>query len=118
MPTLVGDALERHTWTYLIGEVLQIGQEHSTHNRRACMIRCMNVDEARGVCKDLNRWPSVVSAYPHGKRREFMYARMNFLIYSSKKDLHGNYFDCDTSISRKTSGRQKTNDKKSPQKTI
>ena len=31
-------------------------------------IRCMNVDEARGVCNDLSRWCSVVSAYPHGKK--------------------------------------------------
>ena len=28
------------------------------------MIRCMNVDEARGVFKDRSRWRSVVSAYP------------------------------------------------------
>ena len=28
----------------LIGEVLQKGQMRSTHNRRACMIRCMNVE--------------------------------------------------------------------------
>ena len=26
------------------------------------MIRCMSVDEARGVCKDRRRWRSVVSA--------------------------------------------------------
>ena len=32
----------------------------------------MDVDEARGVCKDLSRWCSVVST-PMGKRREFMY---------------------------------------------
>ena len=44
------------------------GQVRSTRNRRACMIRCMNVDEARGVCKDRSRWRSVVSAYPHGKK--------------------------------------------------
>ena len=35
---------------------------------RACMIRSMNVDEARGVCKDRRRWHSVVSAYPHDKK--------------------------------------------------
>ena len=34
--------------------------------RRACMIRCMNV-EARGACKDRSRWRSVVS-YPYGKK--------------------------------------------------
>ena len=35
----------------LIGDILQKGQVRSTRNRRACMIRCMNVDETRGVCK-------------------------------------------------------------------
>ena len=39
------------------------------------MIRCMNVDEVRGVCKDRSRWRSVISAYPHGKRREFDHYR-------------------------------------------
>ena len=34
----------------------------------------MDVDEARGVCKDRYSWRCVVSAYAHGKkRREFMY---------------------------------------------
>ena len=28
------------------------GQVRSIRNRSACMIRCMHVDEARGVCKD------------------------------------------------------------------
>ena len=37
------------------------------------MIRCMDVDEAGRVCKDRTRWRSVVSAYLHGKRREFIY---------------------------------------------
>ena len=31
----------------------------------------MNVDEARGVCKDLSSWRSVVSTYPHGKKELF-----------------------------------------------
>ena len=39
-----------------------------TRNRRACIITCMNVDEAGGVCKDRSRWRSVVSAYPRGKK--------------------------------------------------
>ena len=58
----------RRTYIDLIGEVLQKGQVRSTRNRRACMIRCMNVDEARQVCKHRIRWRSVVSAYPHGKK--------------------------------------------------
>ena len=85
MATLVGDALEGRTIN-LIGEVLQKGQARSTHNRRACMIssfivtcdlygvhnkeysiylsmiRCMNVDEARGLCKDSSRWRSALRA--------------------------------------------------------
>ena len=48
----------------LIGEVLPKGQVRSTHFRRSCLIRCMNVDKARGVRKDRGRWRSVVSAYP------------------------------------------------------
>ena len=41
-----------------------------TRNRCACMIRCMNVDDARvGIyAKDRSRWRSVVSAYTHGKK--------------------------------------------------
>ena len=34
------------------------------------------MNEAKGVCKERSRWRSVVSAYPHGKRREFMYVCM------------------------------------------
>ena len=62
----------RRTYIDLIGEVLQKDQVRSTRNH---MIRCMNVDEARGVtvCKDRSRWCSVVCAYPHGKESEFMY---------------------------------------------
>ena len=34
----------------------------------------MNVDEAKGVCKDRSRWRYAISAYPHEKpMREFMY---------------------------------------------
>ena len=57
----------RETYPDLIGEVLQKGRVRSTHNRRACTIRCINMDEAKRVCKNRSRWHSVVSAYPHGK---------------------------------------------------
>ena len=57
----------RRTYIDLIGEVLQTGQVRSTCNR-ACMIRSMNVDEAKGVCKDRSKWRSVVSANYHGKK--------------------------------------------------
>ena len=32
------------------------------------LIRCMNVNEARGGCKDRGRWRSIVSAYPPEKK--------------------------------------------------
>ena len=51
----------------LIGEVLQKGQVRSIRDRRACMTRCINVYEAKGVCKDCSMWRSGVSAYPHWK---------------------------------------------------
>ena len=56
-----------HNQTTSTSEDLQKGQVR-THNRRACMIRCMNVDEARVVCKDRSRWRSVVSAYSHAEK--------------------------------------------------
>ena len=58
----------RKTYPDLIGEVLQKGRVRTTHNPLACM----NVDKAKGVCKDRSRWRSVVSVYPHGKNaRDF-----------------------------------------------
>ena len=41
----------------------------------------MTVDEARGVFEDSSRWRSVVSAYPLGKRLEFMYVCMYVTVY-------------------------------------
>ena len=40
----------------------------SDKNRRACMKRLMDMNEAKEVCKDRSRWRSIVSAYPHGKQ--------------------------------------------------
>ena len=54
----------RRKYIDIIVEVLQKGQARSTRNRRTpCMIRYMNVDEARGLCKARCSWHSVVSAY-------------------------------------------------------
>ena len=40
----------RETYTNLISVVLQKGRVRSTPNWRACMTRCMNVGEVKGVC--------------------------------------------------------------------
>ena len=72
----------RRIYIDLIGEVLQKVQPRSTHNRRACMIRCMNVDEERGECKDRSRWRSVVSAYRHRKK-----ARVYVCMYLKSKSI-------------------------------
>ena len=54
----------RNTYPDFIGEVLQKGRVRSTRDRRTCM----NVDEAKGVCKDRSRWRSVLSAYPQREK--------------------------------------------------
>ena len=48
---LVLTSIDDITYIDLLGEVLRKGQVRSTRNRRASMIRCVNGDEARAVCK-------------------------------------------------------------------
>lgn len=36
-------------------------------DRRACMQRLMNVNVAKEVCQDRNKWGSIVSANPFGE---------------------------------------------------
>ena len=60
----------------------QLLQVRITRNRRAymiIMIRCMNVDEARGACQDFSRLRSVVSAYPQGAKGVSLCIRLNEL---------------------------------------
>ena len=48
------------------------------------MIRCMNVNETRGLCKDPKRWLFVVSTV--GQRRESVYVCI--LIHSKTENVH------------------------------
>ena len=42
---------------------------HTVSHTHSCTVsRCMNVDEARGVCKDWSRRRSAVSAHPYGEK--------------------------------------------------
>ena len=58
----------RRTFIDQVSDVLSKGLVKSTRNRRACMRRCMTVDEAKEVCQDRSKWRSIVSAYPPGRQ--------------------------------------------------
>ena len=56
----------------------------------------MNVDEARGVCRDSTRYYVLVrftvSAYSIEKRREFMYVCILRGTYCGRVDAHDRFF--------------------------
>ena len=58
-----GRGRPRRIYNDLIGEVPQKRQVRSTRYRRACMAKCMNVDEAMKVC-EYRKMRSVDYAYP------------------------------------------------------
>jgi len=57
----------RKTWHDQVNQILDSGDVRSRNNRRECMRRCMNVNEARSICQDRVVWRSVLSAYPCGE---------------------------------------------------
>lgn len=55
----IGRGHLRQTFTYQIGNVLKKGKVKGIKNRRACM----NVNEAKELCQDRNKWRLIASAF-------------------------------------------------------
>jgi hypothetical protein len=60
------------------GLLFLVGQVKSAR-KRACMRNFMTVEEAKGVCKDRNKWKEVISSYPKGNGRHVMYVMLFYL---------------------------------------
>jgi hypothetical protein len=67
MPGYRSRGRPRKTWHDQVKQILESGHVKSRNNRRACMRRCMNVEEAKIVCQDRVVWRSILSAYPLGE---------------------------------------------------
>ena len=65
--------LKIYTFTHYRSLSYKVGvlrdQVRSTCNQRACMTRCMNIDEAKVVCKDRSRPPRMTKIVEGGIQR-------------------------------------------------
>ena len=57
-----GRGRQRKSWLNVVDEILKEGNVRSLKNRRACQKRCMNVNEAKAVCRDRLAWRKIVKS--------------------------------------------------------